>query len=338
MMDSLLSSLIALTTLSLFSVLPAGAQTPSFGPLSTEEGGPLLRMSYTPMTESPDPVEVGAFAASLWSGFSNVFEQDSSATHWLFLDMERVLTAMTVRYGIAQDLEIGGRITLETNGDGVLDPAIVWWHTKLHFGNANRDRYAHDRYEQRLEREGQLLLDVDQGLLSLEDIRLFAKWRVISNDSGTGALSLRAVTRIPTNPNRVGAEAGDVAVMALGRTPMDKWVPADGRRVLGTGEPRAQIGSSPGQRLFDARRRTELGRISCGSGPIHVDVADHEGLRRSRDRWARRQPHAGAGRPLERRVALGRELPGRPPGRHARGRLHARHELESTLVTGADRD
>jgi len=223
MMDSLLSSLIALTTLSLFSVLPAGAQTPSFGPLSTEEGGPLLRMSYTPMTESPDPVEVGAFAASLWSGFSNVFEQDSSATHWLFLDMERVLTAMTVRYGIAQDLEIGGRITLETNGDGVLDPAIVWWHTKLHFGNANRDRYAHDRYEQRLEREGQLLLDVDQGLLSLEDIRLFAKWRVISNDSGTGALSLRAVTRIPTNPNRVGAEAGDVAVMALGRTPMGKW-------------------------------------------------------------------------------------------------------------------
>jgi hypothetical protein len=223
MMDSPFSSLIALTTLWLLCTAPATAQTPSFGPLSTEEGGPLLRMSYTPMTESPDPVEVGTFAASLWSGFSNVFEQDSSATHWLFLDMERVLTAMTVRYGIAQNLEIGGRITLETNGGGVLDPAIVWWHTKLHLGNANRDRYAHDRYEQRLERGGQLLLDIDQGLLSLEDIRLFAKWRVISNDSGTGALSLRAVTRIPTNQNRVGAEAGDVAVMALARTPVGKW-------------------------------------------------------------------------------------------------------------------
>ena len=124
-------------------IFPGSAfgQSPSFGPLSTEEGGPLQRISYTALTESADPVAPGSIRGDIWVGFSNVFEQDSSATHWLFMDMERLITATTVRVGVTDRFELGGRATFETTGGGVLDSFVSWWHTSLSLGNANRERY-----------------------------------------------------------------------------------------------------------------------------------------------------------------------------------------------------
>ena len=83
------------------------AQTAPFGPLTFEEGSPLQRVSYTPMMERADLSAPGTLTADIWLGFSNIFEQDSSATHVLFLDMERLISTTTLRYGVSERLEIG---------------------------------------------------------------------------------------------------------------------------------------------------------------------------------------------------------------------------------------
>jgi hypothetical protein len=150
-------------------------------------------------------------------GYSNIFEQDSAASHELFLDLERLITAVSLRYGVTEQLELGGRLTFETTGGGILDGFISGWHRRFGLKNGNRDRYPNDAYAQRLrDGSGDLRLDVPRRSMALEDVRLFAKWGLLGGSAEKSALSLRAVTRIPTQQNIAGAERTDVSVMALG--------------------------------------------------------------------------------------------------------------------------
>lgn len=203
---------------------PALGQSPSFGPLTTEDGGPLQRISYTATTEAPEPLARGSIRADLWMGFSNVFEQDSSATHWLFMDMERLITTTTVRVGVSDRLELGARATFETTGGGALDSFVSWWHTRLSVGNANRERYPEDRYDQRLVgANDEILLDIPQRTLGLEELRLSAKWLAAASGDGRKVVSLRGTARIPAQSNTIGREGTDVALSALGRISFTRW-------------------------------------------------------------------------------------------------------------------
>lgn len=97
----------------------AEAQQSSFGPLGYEEGSPLQRLAYTPTTEGADVVGEGAWRVDLHNGLSNIFEQDSSATHVLFLDLERLTSSVAVRWGASETLELAdGSPGRRRAGDG----------------------------------------------------------------------------------------------------------------------------------------------------------------------------------------------------------------------------
>jgi len=104
------SSLLTLAAL-VHLALPVCAQRPSLGPLTFEEGAPLQRLGYTPMLEIADPVGDGVVRMDLWMGYSNVFERDSSDVHDVYLDLERYITTVTLRYGVSDAVEVGGRFT-----------------------------------------------------------------------------------------------------------------------------------------------------------------------------------------------------------------------------------
>lgn len=212
---------LAAATLALvcLAASPLAGQAPPLGPLTHEEGSPLHRVALTPAVEGVDPVAVGSWRADVWLGYSNIFEQDSARTHQLFLDLERLITTTTVRYGVAADLEVGARMTLETTGGGVLDSFISGWHQALGLGNANRERYPEGRYAQLLrDGSGEVRLDVPRRTFGLEDVRLFAKLRLVGSDASPRALGIRGVVRIPTAENRAGDERTDAALLLLGRT------------------------------------------------------------------------------------------------------------------------
>jgi len=205
---------------------PAGAlaQRPSFGPLTFEEGAPINRLSYTPMMESADVVGRGRVVSDLYLGLSNMFEHDSTATRLIFVDMERLITGVTVRWGATDDVEVGGRLTLETRSGGFLDPAVRWYHNLLGFGQANRDRFPEDGYRYVLgDGAGTYYVDVPSQSLGLEDVQLYAKWRVLASSDARSVLSLRGTTRIPTRENTIGKERTDFGVMALGRVAAGAW-------------------------------------------------------------------------------------------------------------------
>jgi hypothetical protein len=184
----------------------------------------VQRLALTPPFERPDPVARGAVSAEVWLGYSNIFEQDSSATHVVFLDTERLLTGFTARWGAAEGLEVGARVTLETTGAGILDGFVHGYHEMLGFGQANRDRFPQDAYGQRLEDgAGNALVVIPRRTFAVDDVQLFAKWAVLGTADARRAVSLRLVARAPVGDNTVGRERADGALVALGRTGAGAW-------------------------------------------------------------------------------------------------------------------
>jgi hypothetical protein len=209
-----------------FGLFPvhATAQARPQGPLTWEEGNPVHRLASTPAFEPADLIPAAELAVDVWLGWSNLFEQDSSATHVVFLDTERLLSFVTVRWGAAPRLEVGGRITVETTGGGILDGLVHWYHEALSFGQANRDRFPKDGYAQRVTDGGATpYVDVRRRTLGLADAQLFAKWAAYAASDGTSALSVRASVRVPTRGNRVAPERADGALVAFGRFGGGPW-------------------------------------------------------------------------------------------------------------------
>jgi hypothetical protein len=193
------------------------AQRPALGPLGAEEGAPLQRLGYTPMVEAAAPVAVGTLRTDLWIGYSNLFEQDSTADHVLYQDMERMIAAVTVRYGLARDVEVGGRLSFHSSWGGVLDGFMIGFHRALGLGVRNRPFYPSGAYGDVLrDGSGRTLVEVPERHLSLDDARLFAKWGLLGGPDAAGTLSARAVARIPIAQPTVGSMRGDVGLMLLG--------------------------------------------------------------------------------------------------------------------------
>jgi len=206
------------------SPVRAAAQASPHGPLTWEESNPVHRLASTPAFEPADLIPAAELAVDVWLGWSNLFEQDSSATHVVFLDTERLLTAVTVRWGAASRLEVGGRITVETTGGGILDGLVHGYHEALSFGQANRDRFPRDGYAQRVtDGDSTPYVDLRRRTLGLADAQLFAKWGAYAASDGTSSFSVRASVRVPTRANRVAPERADGALVAFGRFGGGPW-------------------------------------------------------------------------------------------------------------------
>lgn len=215
---------LGLAALALAAPGAAQGQNPSHGPLTYEEGSPLHRLSYTATMEDAAVEPKGTLVADFYFGFSNIFEQDSTATHVLLLDMERLVSSVTLRWGASDRLELGGRLLLETTGAGKLDGLILDWHEALGFGQANRDRFPGGEYHQRLrDGNGTVFLDVPARTLGFEDVRLYAKFAIAASEDARSALSARAEVRVPGGSNRVASERSDIALMVLGRLGLGSW-------------------------------------------------------------------------------------------------------------------
>lgn len=201
------------------------AQLPTQGPLTAEEGAPLQRLGFTPSVEGARVTPRGAVRAELWMAYGNVWEQDSSAVANVFLDMERLITAATVRVGVGDRFEVGARATVERTGGGFLDGAVTRYHRLLGAGDRSRADYPRNAYGQWLrDSDGSVLVDIPQrGSPTLEDVRVFAKWGAYASPDGRRALAVKGAVRVPTADNTVGRERADAAVTVMGHVGWRGW-------------------------------------------------------------------------------------------------------------------
>lgn len=206
--------------LALLATAPAGLRgqsRPSLGPMVAEEGAPFQRLGYTPAVEVTPTVPVGTLRTDVWLGYANLFEQDSTADHRFYQDMERAIWAITLRYGAADGLEVGGRLTVQNAWGGFLDDYVSAFHASIGMGDRYRTT-VHGRHVAAwlVDAQGDTVIDIAPRRLSLDDVRLFAKWQVADGEAGT--LAVRAVAWLPTNAPRVGSVRANAGIMALGTT------------------------------------------------------------------------------------------------------------------------
>lgn len=219
-----LTPVIGLLAAAMWTTVPISAQGGALGPLTSEDGAPLHRVSLNAQTASTDPIDAGEMRWGVWLAYSNIFEQDSTGSHVLMVDMERLISATQVTVGVRDGLEVGGRLTFETTGPGVLDGTVSWWHERLGAGNANRERFPEGAYGQRLQDgNGSVLLDAPRRTLALDDVRLFGKIRLAGSGDGPAALSARVTTRLPVADDPPVRERAEAGISLLGRLSGDLW-------------------------------------------------------------------------------------------------------------------
>jgi hypothetical protein len=167
----------------------------------------------------------GRVQADVWMGYSSIWEQDSSAVANVFLDLERLVTAATVRAGVTDRLELGARATLERTGGGFLDRGILGFHKLIRMGDRRRRDYPRDAYGQWLRAaDGTLLVQIPKrSVPTLEDVRLFVKGGLYASPDARLALAVKAEVRFPTAANTLGSERADAALTLLGRAAVGGW-------------------------------------------------------------------------------------------------------------------
>lgn len=199
------------------------------GPLITQEGAPLQRLGYSMSVEGVDPIPRGSAQVSLWLGYGNVFQRDSLSTHTLTTDLERLITAVSLRWGVSESLDVGARLTFETTGGGWMDGFVESFHRTLGLRDDVRESRPRNAYLQELRTgDGTLVVGVPRRDFTLEEVRLSARWRPLQADDDRWALGSRVELRIPTATNETAAapsgtpatagEAVEGAVSILGRT------------------------------------------------------------------------------------------------------------------------
>lgn len=190
----------------------------SLGPIQAEEYTPLARLGSTPMVEGASTLPAGTLETSVTLAYGNHFQFDSAATHDLQLDLERLVTAVDVRWGVSEALEVAARLSFETTGGGILDGFIDRFHDVLGVDEPTREETPRNAYRQRLaDGTGTTLVEIPARRFALEDVRLRGRWRFLGRSRRGSALAVRAGVRIPTAGNAVGDEAPEADLSILGR-------------------------------------------------------------------------------------------------------------------------
>jgi hypothetical protein len=141
-------SLVALVA----SAADAPEPEPARGPASIRDGHVLAQGRLTLPAVSPEPTRTGRWQLEVGLLWSNSFSwvQDvpgeTPADRRFLLDGETMTVDLTVRRGLARDLDVGLRLAAQGRNGGVLDAFIDAWHRLTNAPDAHRPDFLRDAF------------------------------------------------------------------------------------------------------------------------------------------------------------------------------------------------
>lgn len=180
------------------------------GPLATRAQNPLyLQLLALPM-ESPQTLNRDQFETTLSTTFSNLFEFDQSGNTQTNLDMELWRTALTLGYGISDELDVKIEIPFISNSGGFLDGFVQWYHSALGVPNAGRDTVANGLFTYQVAQGGVTLINYTAAPFGLSDITLRCKYLLSDKISLPFKLAVAPYVKLPTGLKGKGLGSGHV--------------------------------------------------------------------------------------------------------------------------------
>ncbi|MEQ8205561.1 MAG: DUF3187 family protein [Woeseia sp.] len=134
--------------------------------------------------------------------------QRSAGQEILQFDGETTRLSLKAEFGVTDRLSLGMELPYLLHESGGLDSAIERWHSWFGFPNNFRDLVAQDQIDFRYSDNGSLLLDNQQNLRGVGDLRLLAGWQL--NRSENSASALRVALKLPTGSSERLTGSGNV--------------------------------------------------------------------------------------------------------------------------------
>ena len=184
-----------------------GPDHPSLAELSGEGNGPFPNRNYNPVqllflslhSEKATTLPPDSYEISLEVAESNTVLIESGSQIDATLKFETFRSALHLKYGLTNRMEIGLEIPYYYRNGGFLDPFIM--SVEHDFGQLNTDRIRFTDghfggYE--ITQGGQTILSGEDHQTGLGDLSLSAKYLVLDEGSQQPAVSLRIAFKIPT--------------------------------------------------------------------------------------------------------------------------------------------
>ncbi len=190
------------------------------GPFQSMERSPVYRASHTPSAQPGEVTSAGRVEVGFATTYSNIFEwvDRPGLQHWL--DTERWINQVDLRWGVAEGWEAGARLSTRTDWGGFLDGLIQWWHHRLGLPNGDREQVDDYLFNASIEREGEAIFEQTSGT-RLEDPVVFVGRQLFA--SPERSLALRASAKLPVGSSGTHSGNADVSVQLDGRRSWTRW-------------------------------------------------------------------------------------------------------------------
>lgn len=202
----------------------AAAHSSQAEPLITRNQNPLTLPYGLPMPLPARLTDAGHGRAALDVNWSNSASLDSSGQDDFTLDAETVDVRLRLEYSPWQDWSLMVELPWRDLSGGSLDGFIDNWHDFWNLPQGPRKNMPKDRLLIDYQRDGEVLLHVDDSGSGIADIPIRTGYQLMSNEKS--ALSAWLTVDLPTGDSDylLGSGGTDVALSVAGQTQLaEKW-------------------------------------------------------------------------------------------------------------------
>lgn len=175
------------------------------GPLAFKNLHPFYLPFYHPSTERAHTLPRGVTRLGLHLGYASLQRADQSGRDFSFYDGEILRTALHLRHGLLEGLELSAEIPFITGHDGFLDPVIKGFHNSTGLTDDQRRDY---RYRERVFIDNRDIINEPPRDFHLGDVTVQLKGQVLEDGVDPFGLSLRGALDLPTGRSVTWAGSG----------------------------------------------------------------------------------------------------------------------------------
>lgn len=198
-------------------VCPASGLSLEIEPLNITNLSPLVHSAGIPVETTAHLLPKGRYQLSITEDIASIYTRSSIGNEQLQLDGELYRSRLAIRYGVAQNIEIGAELPVITQGGGFLDQTIIDWHNFWGLPQGGRDSTANNHLGYSYTKNSVPLINMDKSGTNVGDISLQAAWQALDyrNELSRNTLALRGQVKLPTGDSNSLSGNGSTSAAIL---------------------------------------------------------------------------------------------------------------------------
>ncbi|MBI2346271.1 MAG: DUF3187 family protein, partial [Deltaproteobacteria bacterium] len=189
-------------------LLAIGFGRPTFGeePSAFSAHGPLHYRNHNPIylqianivPMRVVPLPKGVAEAAVGISYANIFEQFTTVSHDVLLDMEILRPTLSLAYGMGRGMAISVELPFTHGGGGIIDGFLEGFHNAFGLPNAGRENFPRDQFVYRMRRPDGTLFESGAPSFVPGDLMMTLRQEVLPEVRRRPAIGWFAVIEPPT--------------------------------------------------------------------------------------------------------------------------------------------